>query len=265
MAQLRIGSLAELGSQAGWRIGGHLDITFRALAGRQAVVNHRYFQLITGELHPFGNLAIITDPAATGDAIEPLVDIGAPAAAVFPTSPVTREIDSVLQAVGFESHEPLPAMAVEIDALAATGLPAGYTFTRTGAGPEGDVWAATFAEGYELPLGVARLFAPNEVGATAAPDATTQFFAILRDDKPVSMSLLHLADGLAGIYCVATLPNERGKGLGAHATAEPLRLASKLGYRVGVLQSSEAGHSMYEKLGFADFGALPLYVRIPGA
>lgn len=31
-----------------------------------------------------------------------------------------------------------------------------------------------------------------------------------------------------------------------------------------VLQASEAGHSVYGAPGFADFGAVPLYVRIPG-
>jgi hypothetical protein len=42
--------------------------------------------------------------------------------------------------------------------------------------------------------------------------------------------------------------------------AEPLRLVGKLGYRVAVLQSSRAGHSMYAKLGFADVGAISMYV-----
>lgn len=69
-----------------------------------------------------------------------------------------------------------------------------------------------------------------------APTAQTQFFAVLRDGQPVSTSLLYLADGLAGIYSVSTLPEERGKGFGAHATAEALRAAFTLGYRVGVLQ-----------------------------
>jgi predicted acetyltransferase len=67
----------------------------------------------------------------------------------------------------------------------------------------------------------------------------------------VCTSLICLADEVAGVYCVATIPEERGKGLGSHATAEPLRLVGKLGYRVAVLQSSRAGHSMYAKLGFA--------------
>ena len=53
-------------------------------------------------------------------------------------------------------------------------------------------------------------------------------------------------------------------GLGEHATAEPLRLAAKLGYGVGVLQSSEAGYPVYRKLGFTDCGGVPLFVRMPG-
>ena len=46
-------------------------------------------------------------------------------------------------------------------------------------------------------------------------------------------------------------------------TAEPLRAARALGYRVGVLQSSEAGHSVYRRLGFADYGVVPMYLLLP--
>jgi predicted GNAT family acetyltransferase len=96
-----------------------------------------------------------------------------------------------------------------------------------------------------------------------APDAPLQFFAIRRNGKVAATSMLYLADGLAGIYCVATREEERGKGFGAHVTAEPLRAALRLGYRVGVLQSSPAGHSVYLSLGFADVGTVPMFVRMP--
>lgn len=48
-------------------------------------------------------------------------------------------------------------------------------------------------------------------------------------------------------------------------TAEPLRIARRLGYRVGVLQSSQTGHPVYLGLGFADAGEVPMFVRMPAA
>ncbi|MFH1111067.1 MAG: GNAT family N-acetyltransferase [Planctomycetota bacterium] len=154
-------------------------------------------------------------------------------------------------------------MAVEIAKMTPTTLLEGYESVRISGGKEIEEWAEGFAIGYELPIAVARVFSSSPIGADMAPNAPVQFFAILKDAKPVSTSLLYLHGGLAGIYCVATVPAERGKGLGAHATAEPLRIAYDLGYRVGVLQSSVLGHPVYKRLGFADFGGVPLYIRVP--
>lgn len=96
-----------------------------------------------------------------------------------------------------------------------------------------------------------------------AADAQTQFFGIRHEGRLVATSLLFLAGGVAGIYSVATLPEERGKGLGAHVTAEPLRVAHALGYGVGVLQSTASGHPVYRRLGFEQVGSVPLFVRLP--
>jgi GNAT superfamily N-acetyltransferase len=103
------------------------------------------------------------------------------------------------------------------------------------------------------------------VADDGAPDAPAQFYALLRDERIVGTSMLFLADGLAGIYSVATMAEERGKGIGGYLTAEPLRLAHRVGYRVGVLQSSPAGHPVYLGLGFADVGRVPMFVRMPAA
>jgi hypothetical protein len=157
----------------------------------------------------------------------------------------------VLARAGFESDGALPAMAGEIASLSTTSLPLGYALSRIGSGPDSDAWAKAFAVGYGLPQGVAEAFSPNAVRATTSANAALQYFAIRKGDRIVCTSLICLADEVAGVYCVATIPEERGKGLGSHATAEPLRLVGKLGYRVAVLQSSRAGHSMYAKLGFA--------------
>jgi GNAT superfamily N-acetyltransferase len=158
----------------------------------------------------------------------------------------------------------MPAMAVEIDLMSDTALPAGYDWARIGEGDAGDAWAEALAFGYELPLGLARLFSPSVLGADPAPDAQIQFFAVLRDGRQVATSMLFLADGLAGIYCVSTRAEERHRGLGAHATAEALRVARRLGYRVGVLQSSTAGYGVYVRLGFGTYAQVPMFIHLPG-
>lgn len=259
-------SIAAIGKDVAAVTAGHIDRAFRhILRGPKVVAERRFVRLITGEPHPFGNVAVISDPNGLEDteaAIGPLLDCGAPAAVLFP-GPVGGPVADRLKRTGFESHEAMPAMLVEIDSLSRTGLPAGYTLARVGSGPEGDEWANVFSVGYELPPGVGAVFSPNAVDATTAADAPIQYFAVRKGGRMVCTSLVYLADGVAGIYCVATIPDERGQGLGAHATAEPLRLVRELGYGVGVLQSSPAGHSVYRKLGFADVGEVPLYVKMP--
>ena len=69
--------------------------------------------------------------------------------------------------------------------------------------------------------------------------------------KPVSTSTVFYGGGAAGIYCVATLPEARGKGIGAAITLKPLQDAREIGYRVGALQSSEMGFNIYQRLGFS--------------
>jgi GNAT superfamily N-acetyltransferase len=154
-------------------------------------------------------------------------------------------------------------MAVDIDRMAKTALPPGFDWARIDAGDDGRARTKALANGYGPPPGLARMFSPEALGADMSSDAQVQFYAIRRNGRFVATSLLFLADGLAGIYCVATLPDERGKGLGAHATAEALRAAHRLGYRVGVLQSSTEGHSVYLGLGFEDFSGVPMFVRMP--
>ena len=263
----RIPELTALGAAAGPAIGRHLDRAFRAMVrSEHRREDPRFLRLATGEPHPFGNFAVITAPVdveAVREAIDPLVAGGAPAAVIIPGSEVPAAVDAYLANQGFFAHGAMPAMAVNIASLQSTELPDGYELVRIGNGDDGEEWVRQFAVGYELPPGVAQCFSPVALHADKSPDAAMQFFAIRRNGMVVCTSVCYLDGGLAGIYCVSTIPAERRKGLGAHATAEPLRLAARLGYRVGILQSSEAGHGLYKSLGFADFGGVPLYVRIP--
>jgi acetyltransferase (GNAT) family protein len=265
--QTHVPALASLGAATAGAIGRHMDRTFRAMVcDRRRTEGTRFLRLLTGEPHPFGNFALVSAPVdldAAREVIEPLVAGSVPAAVLFPDIGIPGDVDAYLTGRGFFPHSALPAMGVDIASLKPTTLPDGYELVRVGDGDDGEEWVRQFAVGYELPLGVAQCFSPVALHADTSPESRLQFFAIRRNGKIVCTSTCYLDEGLAGIYCVSTIPEERRKGLGAHATAEPLRLAARLGYRVGILQSSEAGHDLYRSLGFADFGGVPLYVRIP--
>ena len=259
-------SIASAREAIGTRAAQHIDLCFRRMmSGQGAELGDGYLSMVTGELHPLGNVAIVSDPGDLGitrTAIAPLLDCGFPTSVLYSegVSPTTSQ---ALLALGYENQGAIPAMAVDIDRLAETTSPPGYDFARIGDGDDGRAWTDAFAFGYDLPRGLARLFSPECLGADMAPDAQTQFFAIHHNGRFVATSLMYLADGLAGIYCVATLAEARGKGLGAHVTAEPLRIAQRLDYRVGVLQASTAGHPIYLRLGFADCGGVPMFIRMP--
>jgi len=220
----------------GARAARHLDLAFRQLAhGPRGVQNERFMRIITGELHPMGNVAIVR--SATVDTVEaamrPLIEANSPASVIF-VDGIEEAVARHVVAAGFQAQS-MPAMAVDIEKMAATPLPAGYAFERVSA-IEDRGWTEALAQGYQIPRGLAEAFSPQALQADLQPDAAMQFFAVIRNGRAVSTSLLYLADGLAGIYSVATLPEERGKGLGAHVTAESLRLARRMGYRLGVLQ-----------------------------
>lgn len=261
-----IPSLASIEATIGQEALLHLDQLWRDLTKSQgSVESAQYFRVITGEAHPLGNLVILREPddaSAVNEAVAPLLELSQPSAVLF-VAGVSDTVAEALTALGFAKVPPMPAMAVDTASVAPTTLPDGYTFLRVSSHDEGAAWADVIAEGFGLPRGLARILSPEVQDLSTEPDAAVQFFAIQSEGKLVAASLLYLANGLAGIYCVATLPDERGKGLGAHVTAEALRIAQQLGYGVGVLQASAAGYSVYQRLGFRDVDAVAMFIRMP--
>jgi GNAT superfamily N-acetyltransferase len=261
-------SIAELGDQTAAAIARHMDVAFRELVGHgpKVTTNDQYVRLMTGLAHPFGNFVLVrvgADERTALEATEPLAKCDAPALVIL-MEQAGAEVEAAIQSLGFKPEEAMPAMAVEINRLPKATLPSGYSFVRIGDDPAvKDKWTKAFAEGFEFPKEIGDAFSSNQTPFGDAPDAPRQFFAIEMEGEFVATTMLHLAEGLAGIYCVSTIPAARGKGLGAYCTVEPLRRAWELGYRVGILQATVAGHPIYLRLGFADFGHVPMYLRIP--
>ena len=157
--------------------------------------------------------------------------------------------EAILVPHGFHFTEDTPGMAAELSKLNEDiKSPAGLEIRTVSNEADLMTWSKIFNVGYGFPEGWIPLV--YEFTAGLGLDLPVRNYLASLDGKIVATSTLFCGAGAAGIYCVATLPEARGKGIGAAITLKPLQDARDLGYRVGVLQSSEMGYNVYKKLGF---------------
>jgi GNAT superfamily N-acetyltransferase len=79
------------------------------------------------------------------------------------------------------------------------------------------------------------------------------------DGEPVAAAALFVGAGVAGIYNVCTVPEARGRGVGAAVTAVALDAAVDAGLGLAVLGASDMGYSVYQRLGFREVSRLRSY------
>lgn len=245
----------------------HMIETFKVLTGK---LTSPYVEscpsggvvICTGEADPFGNAAIGLDKDEVKAAAEKLSSQDVPS--MFLTANDRCEAsEAVLQSFGYEYSGAIPGMVADLGADLDCGVPEGCAVTRVPSHDDGEDFAAFLSMAYPIAPLAARLFSPAEVGITDAPDDPVQFFLVTSDGTTVASSALVLAGGVAGVYCVATHPEHRRKGLGAAVTAHTMGVARSLGFTSIVLQASEQGYSTYKRLGFVDESPVHLMMRLP--
>ena len=165
--------------------------------------------------------------------------------------PPLRSLDwePALSKHGFGFSDGTPGMAVELQALKEPVETVPGLEVRVAA-DEASIrtWANIFTAGYGLPPDWEDLV--FDVWMKLGLDFPVRNYLGYWSGKPVSTSCVFYGGGAAGIYSVSTLPEARGKGIGAALTLAPLLEARTMGYRIGVLQSSEMGFNVYKGLGF---------------
>ena len=83
------------------------------------------------------------------------------------------------------------------------------------------------------------------------------------EGKAVATSLVGFSDCGAALYCIGTLPDYRGRGIGTAVTCACLEAAKLNHMPCAVLYGSEMGKPMYEKLGFRPAQVLHEYSYEP--
>jgi ribosomal protein S18 acetylase RimI-like enzyme len=110
-----------------------------------------------------------------------------------------------------------------------------------------------FVDTYQIPewAGQGWVEATTAFGVGNSP---WRMFVGYLDGQPVATNMLVIGGGVASVYAVATIPQARGKGIGAAITLKPLLDARDEGQTHAVLFSSEQGYPVYRRLGFIDTG-----------
>lgn len=170
------------------------------------------------------------------------------------------DLQDRLAARGLVPRGVLTAMSVDLRATRddrpdPAGLLIERVATKEGLALAADIAGATFGLPPEKRPRYLEVFSALGFAAEAAFQSYVGYVA----GAPVAVSQSFIDDGVVGIYTVATLPEYRGRGYGAALTLAPLRDARTRNCRYGILQSTEMGRRVYERLGFRADGDVVLY------
>jgi GNAT superfamily N-acetyltransferase len=175
-----------------------------------------------------------------------------------------------LEAHGFIHAEEGLGMAVDLDTLDdSSALPAGLAIVEVDDGATLRAWIDALCVGSDFPEEVrAVLYRLLERHGLAAAQGlnrhpSVRLYLGLTGGEPVATALLFLAEGVAGLYAVATVPQARRRGIGTVLSRTALGAARDRGYRLGILQSSAMGEGVYRRLGFQRYCTLSLYFWSP--
>jgi GNAT superfamily N-acetyltransferase len=178
------------------------------------------------------------------------------------TGPSTRPLDlgEHLQSHGFNHVGDTPGMAVELESM-NKNLPEPSNLTIE---PLEDVetlkdWIQVGTIGFRLKRSTSELLFDIESTLGFDKNLPRRSYVGYLNGEPVAASLLLLTSGVAGLFCVSTIPKARGKGIGTAISLTPMKEAHEMGYKVGVVHSSKMGYGVYRRIGFEDYCTIGIY------
>ncbi|HEU0028797.1 MAG TPA: GNAT family N-acetyltransferase [Ktedonobacterales bacterium] len=175
-----------------------------------------------------------------------------------------EDLGARLEAHGLSYDGGTPGMAVEIAALSqeAAAIP---SLSVTPVTTENDVteWARVAARGFGMPEEVTPALVEMGARHCLGGDSPWAYYLGRLEGQPVATAMMYPCAGVAGIYCVATVPEARRRGIGAELTRVALERAGEQGYRVGILQASGMGFPVYYRMGFETVLTFQLYSWTP--
>lgn len=241
-----------------------------ALLGESAGVLHEEPEArwIAAGDHPFLNavLETQTDPLPERAAIERIATriTGLAGSCVWWVQPsaAPSRLEQHLRTLGFSPYTgSWPGMAVELDAVRPAPAVPGLELMRVDGTESLDDYLIAF-DG-SLSPGPAFTAALRRAASVIgfAEDASMAHFVVREKGLPIGCASFMGGGGAAGLHNVGTVKEARGRGVGAWISSVALLHGRDRGHAVGVLQASDLGYRVYERLGFREVCRIAPYVR----
>jgi ribosomal protein S18 acetylase RimI-like enzyme len=164
------------------------------------------------------------------------------------------DVRARLVAHGFVSEGEDPAMAIDLDRLGAAPETLEHVAIEEITTLEGlGAHARLQAIGFGMSPEMATAFRMVAQGLPFGPGTSLHYFLAYEHGQPVGTSVAILSGRAAAIFNVATVPEARGRGVGAAVADAALRAAREAGHRIDVLESSSMGYNVYRRLGFEEY------------
>jgi len=113
-------------------------------------------------------------------------------------------------------------------------------------------FCSVLGAGFEFPSDVAESLMKLDAAHGFEEGNTRTDYVGYVEGKPVASTMMHLLPESAGIYCVATIPEMRKKGIATAMLLRALQDAKAKGYKIAVLHAKLAGAGVYRRIGVLD-------------
>ncbi len=172
-----------------------------------------------------------------------------------------RDLGRRLVAKGFEHTLDVPGMAMDLQSLPDEESLEGLSIERARSWADLETCLRIALATFEINEAFVPRLLEIEKGMPDDQKARTRHYLARLDGRAVATSELYLAAGVAGLYFVGTLAEARRRGLARAVTHAAMRDARDMGYRIGTLQATPMGASVYRRLGFQEHLTMGIYLE----
>ena len=173
------------------------------------------------------------------------------------------KLPELLERHGFRHDEDMPWMARSLAEIRDASFPPGVQAHRVDRPDRQAQWLEAMTAGFGMGEHVRAAMTDLAAAVGYAEDAGWQRFVAVEGVRVLASSGVMVGGGVAGIYNMATVPDARGRGIGAAMATLAMRWARDHGFDTVVLGSQPLAVPLYERLGFRHVCRLGVYLLEP--